>query len=528
MKTQMQYYAKILLSLAFVAMVMYAVNATHIGSPTILIFAAAVGAYMALNIGANDVANNVGTAYGAGALTMAGAIMIAIIFTSAGALIAGGGVVETIKKGIIDPSKITDVKVFVWIMLAALLSAAIWLNVSTAMGAPVSTTHSIVGGVMGAGIAAAGWDIVEWPQMARIAASWIISPVLGGVIAAGFLMFIKTRIIFEDDMIGSAKKNVPILVAVMTLAFVTFIVLVGFGKIWTPICSVLTFLPTATKPSFLIALSFGAIIAVIVYVLMVPYVAKRALVLGNRRDSINSLFKVPLIFAAALLSFAHGTNDVANAVGPLAAINEVLTASSLENRVAIPLWIMIIGALGLSVGLTLYGPKLIKTVGNEITELDSMRAFSVGMAAAVTVILASVLGLPVSSTHIAVGAIFGVGLLREWMISRKIEDTHTSRLAIYKNADEDVLDFISRFENSSMMDQERILCSIKRGKCIMQGDDNHELTDEEHAHLKKLFKRVLVKRNAVKKIFTAWIITVPAAAALSAFFFFAIRGFLIV
>jgi len=528
MKTQIQYFAKIIFSLGFVAMVMYAVNATHIGSPTILIFASAVGAYMALNIGANDVANNVGTAYGAGALTMAGAITIAIVFTSAGALIAGGGVVETIKKGIIDPSQITDVKVFVWIMLAALMSAAIWLNVSTAMGAPVSTTHSIVGGVMGAGIAAAGWDIVQWSQMARIAASWVISPVLGGVIAAGFLFFIKTKMIFQEDMLGSAKKNVPILVALMTLAFVTFITLVGFGKIWTPICSVLTFLPDTEKPSFFIALSFGAIISTIVYFIMVPYVAKRALSLSNKRDDINSLFKVPLIFAAALLSFAHGTNDVANAVGPLAAINEVLTATALEDRVAIPLWIMIIGALGLSVGLALFGPKLIKTVGNEITQLDSMRAFSVGMAASVTVILASVLGLPVSSTHIAVGAIFGVGLLREWLIARKIEESHTSRLAIYKNSDEDVLDFIARFEASSLLDQERILCSIKRGKCILHGEDAHELTQEEHQHLKKLFRRILVKRTAVKKIFTAWIITVPVSAALSAFFFFAIRGFLIV
>ncbi len=179
---------------------------THFNIPDVphrimLIVAAMIGGYMALNIGANDVANNVGPAVGSQALTLVGAILIAGIFEAAGALIAGGDVVSTIKKGIIDPSVIKDSAVFIWLMMAALLAGAVWLNLATAVGAPVSTTHSIVGGVMGAGIAAGGWGIVNWDKMAAIASSWVISPVLGGIIAAGFLYLIKHTITYKDDKV---------------------------------------------------------------------------------------------------------------------------------------------------------------------------------------------------------------------------------------------------------------------------------------------------------------------------------------
>ena len=193
-----------------------------------LAVAALIGAYMAMNIGANDVANNVGPAVGSKAMTMTLAIIIAAIFEASGALIAGGDVVETIKKGIIDISAFGgNPDPFIWAMMAALLAAALWLNFATAMKAPVSTTHSIVGGVMGAGIAAAGWSIVSWGTMAKIAASWIISPLLGGLIAAGFLYSIKKSIIFKEDKVASAKKWVPIFVAIMAWAFVTYLTLKG-------------------------------------------------------------------------------------------------------------------------------------------------------------------------------------------------------------------------------------------------------------------------------------------------------------
>ena len=185
----------------------------------VVVAAAVVGAYMALNIGANDVANNMGPAVGANALSMGGAIAIAAIFESAGALLAGGDVVSTISKGIIDPSGMAETRVFIWAMMAALFSAALWVNLATKVGAPVSTTHSVVGGVMGAGIAAAGFAAVNWPTMGKIAASWVISPVLGGAIAAAFLALIKSRIIYQDDKIAAARKWVPILVGIMAAAF---------------------------------------------------------------------------------------------------------------------------------------------------------------------------------------------------------------------------------------------------------------------------------------------------------------------
>jgi PiT family inorganic phosphate transporter len=197
----------------------------------VVILAAVFGAYMALNIGANDVANNMGPAVGANALTLSGAIAIAVVFESAGALLAGGDVVSTISKGIIAPSTMASADVFIWAMMAALISAALWVNLATWVGAPVSTTHSVVGGVMGAGIAAAGLSAVNWPTMSAIAASWVISPVLGGAIAAAFLALIKSRVIYQEDKIAAAKKWVPILVGIMAGAFASYLALKGLKRI---------------------------------------------------------------------------------------------------------------------------------------------------------------------------------------------------------------------------------------------------------------------------------------------------------
>ena len=221
------------LALIFIIIVgiLAATTLSGVSNTIIIVIAAVLGAYMALNIGANDVANNMGPAVGANALTMAGAILIAAIFESAGALIAGGDVVSTIAKGIIAPTSMQSVDEFIWAMMAALLSAALWINLATWVGAPVSTTHSIVGGVMGAGIAAAGFSAVNWMTMSKIAASWVISPVLGGVIAALFLWLIKSRIIYQPDKIAAARRWVPILIAIMSGAFASYLALKGIKKI---------------------------------------------------------------------------------------------------------------------------------------------------------------------------------------------------------------------------------------------------------------------------------------------------------
>jgi len=490
-----------------------------------LAIAALFGAYMAMNIGANDVANNVGPAVGSKALTMGGAIIIAAIFEGSGAFIAGGDVVKTIKKGIIDIDAFGgNVDPFIWAMMAALLAAALWLNFATMMKAPVSTTHSIVGGVMGAGIAAAGFSIVAWGTMGKIAASWVISPVLGGVIAAIFLFAIKKTMVYQENKIDAAKKWVPIFVAIMSWAFVTYLTLKGLKKIWPSIVDVLVFLPDAKKPSFLIAAIFGLIVALVVYMIVKKTVQHRASSLENTRAGINMLFTVPLIFAAALLSFAHGANDVANAIGPLAAINDAVMTGGISAKAGIPIWVMAVGALGIAIGLALYGPKLIRTVGSEITELDQMRAFSVAMAASITVIIASQLGLPVSSTHIAVGGIFGVGFLREYLASTGQEEIIEKEQGNIEDEKKMLKAYTSELktleekENKTKADYERI---VDLYKAIDHEEDKIKASKK---HIKNVEKVKYVKRDAVKKIIAAWVITVPAAAVLSAAIFFMIKG----
>jgi PiT family inorganic phosphate transporter len=474
-----------------------------------LAVAALIGAYMAMNIGANDVANNVGPAVGSKAMTMMWAIIIAAIFEALGAFIAGGDVVKTIKKGIIDPALISDPQIFIWAMTAALLSAALWLNFATSIGAPVSTTHSIVGGVMGAGIAAAGFGIVAWGTMAKIAASWVISPLLGGIIAAAFLYYIKKKIIYQKDMLFAAQKIVPYLIAVMTLAFSTYLILKGLKRL--------------IKLDFFTALGLGLVIAVVVFIIVKPLIAKASLKLNNTRGEVNSLFTIPLIFAAALLSFAHGANDVANAIGPLAAINDAVMSSEISSKVDIPFWVMAVGALGIAVGLALYGPKLIKTVGSEITELDQVRAFAIAMAASITVIIASQLGLPVSSTHIAVGGVFGVGFLREYLDSAESKFISDTRKRFKK--DKKILDeYEVELTKLEALDKKSKSDYIRIAELYRKIEDKIELVKQEKKDFKSAKRVKYVKRDAVKKIIAAWVITVPAASLLSAAIFFMIKG----
>lgn len=469
-----------------------------------LVAAAMIGGYMAMNIGANDVANNVGPAVGSRALTLTGAIIIAAIFEASGALIAGGDVVSTIKKGIIDPSMIADPDTFIWLMMAALLAGAIWLNIATALGAPVSTTHSIVGGVLGAGLAAGGLEIANWGKMGQIAASWVISPLLGGLIAAAFLYLIKRTITYKSEMIAAARKMVPILVAIMAWAFATYLMLKGLKKIW--------------KVDFITAAMVGAGVATMVYFAVKPMIAKASTKLSNDKAGVNQLFTVPLIFSAALLSFAHGANDVANAVGPLAAINDAIMSGGVATKATIPLWVMLVGALGIALGLALYGPKLIRTVGSEITELDQTRAFCVAMAAAITVIIASQLGLPVSSTHIAVGGIFGVGFLREFLKTSYAKMIDEIKERHHGHDDEVVEAVLMEFKKASIEEKGQMLKQFKEHSA------KADLSKKDRKSLRKVYRHELVKRSHLLKIAAAWIITVPVSALMAALLYFTLRG----
>jgi PiT family inorganic phosphate transporter len=480
-----------------------------------LVIAAVFGAYMAVNIGANDVANNVGPAVGAGVMSLTTAVVIAAVFEASGALVAGGDVVGTIKNKIIDPSMFSSSEEFVWAMTAALFAAALWLNIATYFKAPVSTTHSIVGGVMGAGIAAAGFSIVSWGTMGSIALSWIISPLLGGMIAALFLYIIKETIMFKEDKLESAKKWVPVLVGVMAWAFGTYLMMKGMKHI--------------IKVDFLTASGVGVAFAVVTYFVVKPIVGRNLYKLDNDRSSVNKLFAIPLIFAAALLSFSHGANDVANAVGPLAGIYDTIVSGSMNSsgKVGIPFWIMLLGGIGIAVGLLLYGPRLIKTVGSEITELDAVRAYSIAMAAAITVILASQLGLPVSTTHIAIGGVFGVGFLREYLSHKKRDLVLAEDKSVIRAEKEKIrrysiqLEKIDEIENKSEADFKKII--------ELQRDINNaqEKIDYANKSINDISQSNYVQRSFVTKIVSAWIITVPAAAIMAALIFFMIRGMVI-
>ncbi|MGR9117696.1 MAG: inorganic phosphate transporter, partial [Gammaproteobacteria bacterium] len=358
------------------------------------------------------------------------------------------------------------------------------------------------------GIAAGGMEIANWAEFGKIAASWVISPLIGGVIAASFLYLIKRTVTYQEDMVMAAKKIVPLLITLMTWSFSTYILLKGVKHIW--------------KVDFLAASGFGLAIAIATHFVVAPIIAKTALKLKNDKESVNALFSIPLICSAALLSFAHGANDVANAVGPLAAINDALFSGGVATKAAIPLWIMLTGALGISIGLALYGPKLIRTVGTEITDLDKMRAFCVALSAAITVIIASQLGLPVSSTHTAVGAIFGVGFLREYLKhsnAKRIAEirAHHQHVGDPENAEA----FLEEFEAAPIARKAQMLKELKAQK------DSSEFNHQERKGLKKVYRKELVKRTHLYKIAAAWVITVPLSGLLAAFLYFTIRGFML-
>jgi PiT family inorganic phosphate transporter len=363
------------------------------------------GVYMTWGIGANDVANAMGTSVGSGAISIKQAIVIAAIFEFAGAFVAGGNVTSTIRKGIIDPSAVAgSPEVLVFGMLAALLAAAIWLMIATSRGWPVSTTHSIVGAIIGFAVAGIGIDAVAWGKVSQIAASWVVSPLLGGVIAFVLMLSIRRLILDTEHPFESAKRWGP-----------AYVFLVGF------IISLVTLfkglkhldLHLSAGMSFIVAILFGLALAFVGW-LMIQRVKMDA---GADREfhyaSVEKVFVPMMLFTACAMAFAHGSNDVANGIGPMAAVVSIVqTGGEVAQKASLPLWILILGGTGIVVGLATMGYRVMQTIGTNITELTPSRGYCATLAAAATVVLASRTGLPVSTTHIAVGAVIGVGLAR--------------------------------------------------------------------------------------------------------------------
>ncbi|WP_445010535.1 inorganic phosphate transporter [Vreelandella stevensii] len=370
-----------------------------------IILACLFGFFMAWGVGANDVANAMGTSVGSKAITIKQAIIIAVIFEFLGAWLAGGEVTATIRGGMLDPALLeANPQLLVYGMLSALLAAAIWLMIASARGWPVSTTHSIVGAIVGFGAVGLGVEAVAWSRVGTIASSWVISPLLAGTI--GFVLFKSVQyLIFENkDPFAAAKRYVP-----------GYVFLVGFIVSMVTLTKGLTHvgLDLSFGQSFLLSMLIGIVIMGVGVVMQrrIKYVQSASDHFGYA--NVERVFGVLMIFTACAMAFAHGSNDVANAVGPLAAVISVVRSDGvIDSAALVPWWVLVLGGGGIVFGLVTYGHRVIATVGTGITELTPSRGFAATLAAATTVVLASGTGLPISTTHTLVGAILGVGLAR--------------------------------------------------------------------------------------------------------------------
>ena len=360
--------------------------------------------YMTWGIGANDVANAMGTSVGSGAIRLRTAIIIAAVFEFGGAFLAGGHVTKTIRKGIIDPTPLANSpELMVFGMLAALLAAAIWLMVASSRGWPVSTTHSIVGAIVGFALAAAGPSAVNWGKIGTIVASWVISPALGGFLAFMLMKSIQKFILDTDKPFERAQRTGP-----------WYVFLVGFIIALVTMFKGLKHLDLELSPlmSVVAAAVFGIVIALIGRALIRRVKLDEKANKAFQFASVEKVFAPMMIFTACSMAFAHGSNDVANGIGPLAAVVAIIETGEVAQTAGLPVWILLLGGFGIVVGLATLGYKVMQTIGKRITELKPTRGFAAELAAATTVVLASRTGLPVSTTHILVGSVIGVGLAR--------------------------------------------------------------------------------------------------------------------
>lgn len=352
-----------------------------------------VGFGMAFAIGANDVANSMATAVGAKAITPKQAVLIASILEFLGAILFGAHVTKTIAKGIVDLNMISDPNNILIGAFSALIASTIWILLATFWGMPVSTTHSIVGGMIGFGLAAGGLQIVNWMTLLKIVITWITSPLIGGAMAYVIFKFISFSILHRKHPAKAAKYVAPILLGV---AFYTIAVL---------------FVVKTMKKDILLGNYAGIIIGFIVFLISFLYL-RRAKVGDNEYDIVEKIFKKAQVVTSCYVSFSHGANDVANAVGPLALMYIILTTGSVKGAIEIPKYILALGGIGISFGVAILGYKVMKTVGQDITELNNTRGFSIDFSTATTVLIASTLGMPISTTHTVVGAVSGVGFAR--------------------------------------------------------------------------------------------------------------------
>ena len=382
----------------------------------ILAITALMGLYMAWNIGANDVANSMADAVGSRALTVKQAVIAAGICEFAGAVLVGSHVTDTVRKGIVDPAALASLPnlvqgeaaaLLVIGMSAALLAAALWLNFATWTGMPVSTTHSIVGAVAGFGIVAAGIGSVNWGKMGQIVASWFISPVAGGITAFIIFKIISKLILGQEQPAKAAIKVTPYIVFFLAM-------IVTLATVWKGLTHVIKEVEWLTDMNtFLIAVA----ISIISTILSRSYVKRKlddkvSLPLADQLELVEEVYVPLVIISSCSVAFAHGANDVANSVGPLAAVVHILQGGAVQMKVAVPLWVLMLGGGGIVLGLATYGYRVMETVGTKITEITPSRGVAADIAATATVLVCTRMKLPISTTHVLVGAIMGIGLAR--------------------------------------------------------------------------------------------------------------------
>lgn len=360
----------------------------------LILLAFASGFVMAFAIGANDVANSMATAVGAKAITPRQAVIIASFLEFLGAVLFGSHVTSTITKGILKAEFITKPDVLIAGAFAALISSSIWILAATIWGMPVSTTHSIVGGMAGFGIAAAGWNAVNWKVMISIISSWVLSPLAGGLLAYLVFKALSLFVLRRPSPAKAVKKAGPVIV------WITLFIIVYLFTTKT--------LKTSQRTSVTTAFVIATIAAIIGYLTLQKYYRVRT----KDYEMVENVFKRLQIMTSCYVSFSHGANDVANAVGPIAVIYWVIKTGAISSKVEVPIWILILGGFGISLGVLLLGYRVMKTIGGDITELNNTRGFCIDFSTASTVLVSSVLGLPVSTTHIVVGSVVGVGMAR--------------------------------------------------------------------------------------------------------------------
>lgn len=374
----------------------------------LLILACIFGLFMAWGVGANDVANAMGTSVGSKALTIKQAIIIAMIFEFLGAYLAGGAVTSTIRKGIVDPAVMSgSPELLVYGMLSALLAAGTWLLIASILGWPVSTTHSIVGAIVGFAAVGISADAVAWGKVLSIVASWVVSPLLAGTIAFFIFRSVQRLILNTEDPMSNARRYIPFYMFAVGFLIAMVTLLKGLKHVFKDSGFSLSFIESA-----LVAAVIGAIVCAVGVVMLRRVKPEATPASGNRFANVEKMFAVLMIFTACAMAFAHGSNDVANAVGPLAAVVNVVNSGGVAAQSVMPSWVLLIGGVGIVIGLATYGFKVMATIGKKITELTPSRGFAAELAAAATVVLASGTGLPISTTHTLVGAVLGVGLAR--------------------------------------------------------------------------------------------------------------------